>query len=218
MKSPPQTIHLTLDDKLGDDISAAVCNAIRQTFNVEVVPGPFEVGEGMVSLVGDVSGVIGMVQNHLEGTLMLCLTYETIRDILPQVIGKSMSITHEMAIDAVGEITNMIFGQIKSNLSQRGYQLKLGIPCVVSGKGHFVSQFHRGRYMIVPFHLDGQLFQVYVALHANKTKLSIDLLIVPGRYRAGNYVHYRMFFSPAPCSRMISNRPGTNLRPPAKRH
>jgi len=162
---------LALDEKLAQEIATAVTSAMRETFSVEVVPGPYEVGEGMVSLVGDVSGVIGMVQSHLEGTLTLCLTFETVRDILPAVIGKSVSITHEMAVDAVGEITNMIFGQIKSALGQRGYQLKLGIPCVVTGKGHFVSQFHRGRYMIVPFHIDGQLFQVYVALHAPAPKI-----------------------------------------------
>jgi len=161
---------LSLDETLAQEISTAVLNAVRQTFQVDVQAGKYEVGEGMVSLVGDVSGVIGMVQSHLEGTLTLCLTFETVRDILPQIVGKSVAITHEMAVDAVGEITNMIFGQIKSSLAQRGYHLKLGIPCVVTGKGHFVSQFHRGRYMIVPFHLDGQLFQVYVALHSPSAK------------------------------------------------
>ena len=180
MKTAPQIVNLSLDDALAQDISSAVCNAIRQTFNVEVIPGPYEIGEGMVSLVGDVSGVIGMVQNHLEGTLMLCLTYETVRDILPQVVGKSTVITHEMAVDAVSEITNMIFGQIKANLGGRGFQLKLGIPCVVSGRGHFVSQFHRGRFMIVPFHLDGQLFQVYVALHKRQIKIIVGICSLSG--------------------------------------
>lgn len=162
--------HLALDAQLAQEISNAVCKAMRETFSVEVQPGPFEIGEGMVSLVGDVSGVIGIAQSQLEGTLTLCLTFETVRDILPQIIGKSVAVTHEMAVDTVGEITNMIFGQIKADMAARGYSLKLGIPCVVTGKGHFVSQFHRGRYMIVPFHLDGQLFQVYVALHTTDDK------------------------------------------------
>lgn len=165
-----QPSHLALDEKLAKEITSAVCNAMRQTFSVDIVPGTYEIGEGMVSLVGDVSGVIGMAQSHLEATLTLCLTFETMRDILPQVVGKSVAITHEMAVDAVGEITNMIFGQIKTDLNSRGYQLKLGIPCVVTGKGHFVSQFHRGKYMVVPFHLDNQLFQVYIALHTDRTK------------------------------------------------
>src|SRR5882724_2632823 len=74
---------LALDDNLAKEITRAVCGAMRETFGVEVVPGAPETGEGMVSLVGDVSGVIGMVQAHLEGTLTLCLTFETVRDILP---------------------------------------------------------------------------------------------------------------------------------------
>jgi chemotaxis protein CheX len=160
---------LCLNDALAKDIGVAVTRSLRETFGVEALQGTPEYGDGMVSLVGDISGIIGIVQMHLEGTLMLCVTYETVRDILPQIVGKSVSITHEMAVDAVGELTNMVFGQVKSELNRRDHQIKLGIPCVVTGKGHFVSQFHRGKYLIVPFHLDGQLFQVYVALHEEAT-------------------------------------------------
>jgi chemotaxis protein CheX len=165
-----QKQQLSLTEGLAQDVSVAVAKSMRETFGITVTPAAPEYGEGMVSLVGDISGIIGMVQDQLEGTLMLCVTFETVRDILPQVIGKNIAITHEMVVDAVGELTNMIFGQIKSELNQRGHQIKLGIPCVVTGKGHFVSQFHRGKYMIVPFHLDGQLFQVFIALHGTATK------------------------------------------------
>ena len=161
---------LVLDETLAKEISSAVCNAMQKTFGVQAVPGPYEIGEGMVSLVGDVSGVIAMVQDHLEATLTLCLTQETMRGLLPQVIGTSIAVTHEMAVDAVGEMTNMIFGQIKHDMGDRGYSLKLGIPCVVTGKGHFVSQFHRGKHMIVPFNVEGQLFQIYIALFSATDK------------------------------------------------
>jgi chemotaxis protein CheX len=162
--------QLSLDDTLARDIITAVLRSMRETFNIEVTTAPPEYGDGMVSLVGDISGIIGLVQQQLEGTMILCMTNETVRDILPQVIGKSVPVTHEMAVDAVGELTNMIFGQVKNDLNQRDYQIKLGIPCVVTGRGHFVCQFHRGRYMIVPFNLDGRLFQVYVATHEARTE------------------------------------------------
>lgn len=171
-----QELQIELNDALAKDVSKAVITAMRETFGVEVTSDTPEYGDGMVSLVGDISGIIGMVQAQLEGTLMLCATFETVRNLLPQVVGKTVTITHEMAVDAVGELTNMIFGQVKCELNERGHQIKLGIPCVVSGKGHFVSQFHRGKYMIVPFHLNGQLFQVYIALHetaANKSHLAL---------------------------------------------
>ncbi len=156
-----------LDDQLAKEITQAVCNAMQTTFGVTVNAGPPEVGSGMVSLVGDVSGVIGLVQDELEGTMTICLTFETVRDILPRIVGSAISVTHEMTVDAVGEITNMIFGQIKTEMNKRGYGLKLGIPSVVTGRGHFVSQFHRGRYMVVPFYLEGQLFQVHVAIYGD---------------------------------------------------
>jgi chemotaxis protein CheX len=163
-------IEMALDNQLSGEIKTAVCSAIKNTFSTDVMPGEHEIGEGMVSLVGDVSGVIGMVQDKLEATLTLCLTYDAVRELLPHVIGNAVSVTHEMAVDAVGEITNMIFGQIKSDLNRRGFELKLGIPSVVSGKGHFLSQFHRGKYMIVPFQLNGHLFQVHIAIHHTAQK------------------------------------------------
>ncbi|MFA6279913.1 MAG: chemotaxis protein CheX [Bdellovibrionales bacterium] len=159
---------LRLDDMLAQDISSAVIRAFQTTFGVEITAGPAEMKRGMVSLVGDVSGVIALVQDGLEGTMTLCLTFETVRDILPRIVGNAISVTHEMTTDAVGELTNMIFGQVKTELNGRGYGLKLGIPSVVTGRGHFVSQFHRGPYMILPFYLEGQLFQVHVALYDNK--------------------------------------------------
>src|SRR5262249_2682117 len=81
IKSIGQPTHLALDENLAAEITSAVCSAMRETFSIEVVPGPYEIGDGMVSLVGDVSGVIGMAQAHLEATLTLCLTFETVRDI-----------------------------------------------------------------------------------------------------------------------------------------
>lgn len=158
-------MNLTLDEIMSREIAAAVVKTMRETFAVDVSSGNYEIGEGIVSLVGDVSGVIGMVQDHLEATLTISLTFDAVRDLLPQVVGSAVSITHEMAVDAVGEITNMIFGQIKTDLNRRGYRFKLGIPSVITGRGHFISQFHRGRYMIIPFNVCGHLFQVHVALH-----------------------------------------------------
>lgn len=162
--------HLALDEQLAQEITNAVRAALETTFGVTITAGQFETGSGMVSLVGDVSGVIGLAQDQLEGTMTLCLTFETVRDILPRILGNAISVTHEMTVDAVGEMTNMVFGQVKTELNARGYEIKLGIPSVVTGRGHFVSQFHRGPYMIIPFYLDGQLFQVHIALYRDTGK------------------------------------------------
>jgi chemotaxis protein CheX len=162
MTEKPQ---LHLDQTLAEDISRAVIAVMHNTFNVTAKLERFEIGHGMVSLNGDVSGVIGIVQSSLEGTMTLCFNFNTMRLLLPRAIGKNIDVTQDMAIDAVGEITNMIFGQVKTDLNQRGFELKLGIPSVVTGRGHFLSHFHRGAFMIIPFSLEGQIFQLHVAIH-----------------------------------------------------
>ncbi len=104
---------LRLDDQLSKEITQAVCNAMQTTFSVTVNPGQAEVGSGMVSLVGDVSGVIGLVQDELEGTMTICLTFETVRDILPRIVGNAISVTHEMTSRPWRNYKHD-FGQIKT--------------------------------------------------------------------------------------------------------
>ncbi|MCL2474342.1 MAG: chemotaxis protein CheX [Alphaproteobacteria bacterium] len=158
---------ILLDDKLASDIKRAVINAIKETFNVPVEAGKVEYGQGAASLGGDMSGTIGIVQEHLDGTLMLCMGFDILSEILPHVLGKNIKITYEIAVDAVAEITNMVFGQVKTELNQRNHKVKLGVPCVVTGNNNFVSHFHRGRYMIVSFYIGEKMFQTYVTLHGD---------------------------------------------------
>lgn len=156
---------LSLDEMLAKDISTAVIHSVGETFGVMVEAGMPVFGEGMVSLAGDISGIIGMVQEHLDGTLILCMNSQIVGSVLPRVLGTTTPISNDMVVDTVGELTNMVFGQVKSELNQREHQIKLGIPCVITGKGHYVCQFHRGKFMVAPFFLDGKLFEVYIALH-----------------------------------------------------
>jgi len=159
--------RISLDEPLSRDIANAVYASMRDTFGIKVSIGETHYGEGAASLEGDISGIIGLVQEELDGTLVLSMSTEAMRDILPHALGKSFAVTQDTAIDAVAELTNMVFCQIKNALNQRNFEIKLGTPCVVTGKGHFVCQFHRGKHMIVPFHVDGKLFQVYVALQGS---------------------------------------------------
>jgi len=162
-----QRKRISLDEAFSKDIASAVYTSMRDTFGLKISIGVTQYGEGAAPLEGDISGIIGLVQDELDGTLVLYMSFEGMRDIVPHALGKTVSVTQETAVDAVAELTNMVFCQIKSALNQRNFEIKLGTPCVVTGKGHFVCQFHRGKHMIVPFHVEGKLFQVYVALHGS---------------------------------------------------
>jgi chemotaxis protein CheX len=114
-----------------------------------------------------VSGIVGFVQTQLEGTLTACFQMECLKRIVPRLLGGDIEITQDIAMDAVGELTNMIFGQIKTELNQHGHQIRFGLPSVIKGTGHFIGHMHAGRYMIVPFEVDGSTFQIHLAFHPN---------------------------------------------------
>lgn len=165
MANPSKPLSLALGDQLAKDFSLAVGDAFNKTFAVEVRSGHYSIGEGAVNLTGDVSGVVGFVQEKLEGTLTACFQMKTIKQVLPRILGNDVEITQAIAMDAVGEITNMIFGQIKTELNQRGHHVRFGMPSVICGDGHFISQMHQGRYMIMNFEIEGNVFQIHIALH-----------------------------------------------------
>ncbi len=80
-----------------------------------------------------------------------------------------------MAADAIGEITNMIFGRIKTELNERGYQVRLSLPSVVTGPSHFINHLHEGRFMLVPFDVEGDIFQVHFANSPRRRGLTSSL-------------------------------------------
>ncbi|NDE89617.1 MAG: chemotaxis protein CheX [Alphaproteobacteria bacterium] len=160
-------LALSLGDQLAQDFTFAVSEAFGKTFDVPVKAGRYVIGEGSVSLTGDVYGVVGFIQEKLEGTLTACFNITVMNKILPRLLGDGIEITQDVAMDAVGEITNMIFGQIKTALNQRGHHLRFGMPSVILGGGHFISQMHEGRYMLMHFELEGSVFQIHVALHGS---------------------------------------------------
>lgn len=156
---------LALGDQLAQDLSRAVTDAFGKTFDMKVTPGRYAIGDGSISLSGDVSGIVGFIQDKLEGTLIVCFQMKTIKDILPRILGQDVELTQDVILDAVSEITNMIFGGIKTELNNRGHKVRFGMPSAIKGAGHFIGHMHDGRYMLMNFEMGGSPFQIHIALH-----------------------------------------------------
>lgn len=162
---PKKEKSIVLNEQFARDVSKAVTDTLDITFGLQVRVGRYNVGEGAVKLNGDVSGIVGLIQDKLEGTLTLCFTSDSVRKLIPRLLGDTVQITPEVVSDAVGELTNMVFGQIKTELNERGHHLRFGMPSVVQGSGHFINHLHEGQYMVIPFEMENSAFQVHVAIH-----------------------------------------------------
>jgi chemotaxis protein CheX len=86
-------------------------------------PSIFDGVTGSVSLTGRVDGVVYTAFTDKFATL-----------VAGRILGAE-SITESDVSDVVGELTNMISGNLKSQLTDLGYNCQLSIPTVMRG-GH----------------------------------------------------------------------------------
>jgi chemotaxis protein CheX len=106
--------------------------------------------ENQASPSGDVMGVIGLIAGPVRGTLTLTFSKEAIFEVLKNMFGETHSEINNEVSDAVGELTNQIYGTAKTELNKMGYQFDAAIPTVVSGSFQMRS-YHKGATLVIPF-------------------------------------------------------------------
>jgi len=103
---------------------------------------------------GEVAGMVGMIAGDMKGTLTISYTKEAIFKILENMLGEEYSEMSNEVTDAVGELTNQIYGSAKTTLNQLGYKFEMAIPTVIQGQ-FYISKFHTGTTLVIPFSIFG---------------------------------------------------------------
>lgn len=114
--------------------------------------------------VGDVSGIIGIVSESFNGSVVISFPEQTFLKVMSGMLGEEYTELNKEIIDGAGEITNMIFGQAKIVLNEKGYGIKTAIPSVVSGKDHSLLALTKGPVVVVPFKSSGGDFFIEICL------------------------------------------------------
>lgn len=140
---------------------SATVNVIKTMAFTEIKPGkPYLKKEK--SAVGDVSGIIGLT-GETEGSLSVSFPEKLICTIVGNMFGETIEGINKDVEDAVGEITNMISGDARRELSEKGITLKAAIPSVVTGKNHTITHITSGPIIAIPFDADDGTFTVEVS-------------------------------------------------------
>lgn len=115
-------------------------------------------------LFGDVSGVIGIVSESFTGSVVISFPESTFLTIMSGMLGETYTQLSQEILDGAGEITNMIFGQAKITLNEKGYGIRTAIPSVVSGKEHSLTTLTKGPVVVIPFSGSAGKFFVEICL------------------------------------------------------
>ncbi len=129
----------------------ATLHVLKVQANIEATPGKVYMKKPADTLKGDVSGVIGIVSDTFNGSVIISFPEQTFLNVIGGMLGETYTELNKEILDGAGEITNMIFGQAKITLNERGYGIKIALPQVITGKGHSLSAMSKGPTVVIPF-------------------------------------------------------------------
>jgi len=142
----------------------ATTNVIKTMAFTDVTPGkPFLKKDGVAG--GDISGIIG-ITGETDGSMSISFSESCICGIVSNMFGESITAINSEVEDAVGEITNMISGDARRELAEKGHVLKGAIPTVISGKNHTIKHMSNGPTIAIPFTTAGGHFTVEICFNA----------------------------------------------------
>lgn len=125
---------------------------------LEVTAGePYKRNESI--LKQSISGIIGLAGN-MKGLLAIHLPNEVALKITTAFLGMEVDEIDEDVRDAIGELANMLGGNIKSALDPKGSEIQLSMPSCISGEEYSIDCIADAEEVSVPFELDGATFLV----------------------------------------------------------
>jgi len=97
----------------------------------------------------DVTGIIGLSNDRVKGSIAISFPDKVGRKAVSNMLSlKEEEITEEDLKDGIGEITNMIAGEINNRM---GNIFRLSLPSVITGKDHIISFSNKGLPMLFQF-------------------------------------------------------------------
>lgn len=149
-----------MDAKIINSILNAVNNVFETIMRTKIKFGKPEAMKN-ISPNYSVVGIIGFT-GKVSGNLVYSFKEQTVFEVIKTMIGMELNTLDEMALSAVGELANMISGNIATNLEKAGYKIEISPPSVVKGKE--VSVKMEGVVIRIPAEFNGHEFDVSIAV------------------------------------------------------
>ncbi|HHU37151.1 MAG TPA: chemotaxis protein CheX [Treponema sp.] len=115
----------------------------------------------------DVSAVIGLT-GEARGALVISMKTELACELTGMLTGSKHTSMDDEVVDAIGEIINIIAGNVKRDLEE-SFRLVISLPTIVRGAGHTIQWPNaQARIMCIPFKIfEKDEFCLSVAIEAS---------------------------------------------------
>jgi chemotaxis protein CheX len=116
----------------------------------------------------DISSIIGLT-GEARGAVVISMKKELAIRLTDQLTGTPHEKLDDEVVDAIGEIVNIIAGNVKKNLEE-AFRLVISLPTIVQGKEHAIKWPNgRTRIICIPFKIfENDTFNLSVAIESAK--------------------------------------------------
>lgn len=153
-----------LDTDFVNPFLDAALNVLKVQASITATAGKLAIKKPEEAFTGDISGVIGIVSESFNGSVVISFPEATFLKVMGGMLGETYTTMTKDILDGAGELTNMIFGQAKIILNDKGYGIKTALPSVVSGKDHKLQALTKGPVVVIPFDSNAGPFFVEICL------------------------------------------------------
>jgi len=147
-------------------LSEKIVESAIEIFSTMVMMEISENGTPMtetIPLTDTISGVIGMAGTH-KGVLAIHLPHNVAMAITGSFLGMDVDTINEDVEDAVGELANMLGGNVKTILSEKGRDIDLSLPTTISGRQYDFQPTKEVERIVIPFSCDVGEFLIEMQL------------------------------------------------------
>lgn len=119
--------------------------------NLQVTTGKLYLKGAQPSPQVDIAGVIGVTSKAFSGSIALCFPKQTFLGAMEGMLGERYADITDDLKDGAGELLNIIFGQSKNVLNEKGYTIEKAIPTVISGTALQLQHLVTSPAIVLPF-------------------------------------------------------------------
>ncbi|MGB3212372.1 MAG: chemotaxis protein CheX [Desulforhopalus sp.] len=116
-----------------------------------------------IALTDSISGVIGLAGTY-KGVLAIHIPNKVAMAITSSFLGMDVDTINEDVEDAVGELANMLGGNVKSILSDNGRDIDLSLPSTITGQQYDFQPTKEAERIIISFNCDAGEFAIDLQL------------------------------------------------------
>jgi chemotaxis protein CheX len=157
---------MSLRDFILESINQCTTQVFSTMLGVELNPGQVIEKDGSRDVQCEVVSLIG-IAGALAGAGSVSCSANMACKICALMLMTEAENVNEDVLDAVAELTNMIVGNVKTELESRVGPLGLGIPTVVYGRNFQTKTSGDPGWIITRFHLDGEALTIKICLAPN---------------------------------------------------